>query len=116
MKERLRRPLYVGTIPDNEFVHKRLSGSQNIIWVNRASAFISIRMVDYQYDELKKSVLRMLRTANKTIEAPHTVADYDTHTQVLNFGFVEYKPTNNDNAVEQLRKIAKNIRMNLRKT
>ena len=114
MIERLRRPISVTVIPGHEFVTRRSTGSKNIIWVDRAAAHISIRMAEYQYEELRKGLLRTLRAANRSIMAPNIIANYDAHSQLLDFGFLGYSPANNDNAIKSITGIADNIRMRLR--
>jgi hypothetical protein len=110
-----RYPVQQTTIPENEFVYPRLQGSENTIWINRANATIKIRMAEYQHDELNTSILKMLRNANRSIKASRVLAQYDSNTQILDFGFIFYPPSNNDNAIKRIRKIAETIRTKLRK-
>lgn len=111
-----RYPIQRTTIPGNEFVCPRMQGSDNVVWFNRAIATIDIRMVEYQHDEIKASILKILRTANKSINAPKVLADYDRDTQILHFGFIFYPPSNNSDAIKRITKIAENIRAKLRKS
>lgn len=104
----------ITTIDGYEQVYPRLRGSMNIIKEKEASSLIALRMTRKQFDRIREKVNKMLDTSNKSVHAQNVFAVFDDDIEILDFGFSKYSPKDNRQALEEIKKIAEKIKMDIR--